>query len=382
MQRGVIIRGMGMSCALGEGIDACLARLRAGAVTPGIVDLTGFEERVRIPFYSIPGTDDLFDPRRAATLLPRVAGEAISAAGLTQAEVERLPIFIGTSAFSIRRSEIRPAIPTQTRDAALALPLLAYQQIAGILVRALGSRGEIYGFNTACTSAANAAVSAARMIRLGWHEHALVVGLEVASLPTLAGFSGLQLLADTLKPFDLHRNGIVLGEGVGAVVLSASDSRADGIHLIAGAANIDSYRVTTAHPDGRSIAALQETLLARAGVDRADIRGIKAHGTASPMNDTSEAAGIRRVFDDVPPVCALKPYIGHTMGACGVNELVLMASALSAGVFPATTGFDTADPALMISPARESSVARPGCYMLNYFGFGGHNTALLIDKRA
>jgi 3-oxoacyl-[acyl-carrier-protein] synthase-1 len=376
------VRGMGLSCALGEGTDACTARLRAGQVVPEILDLSGFEERIRMPFYAMPGAQDLFDPTRVASLLPRVAHEAVTAAGLTRAEIEKLPVFIGTSAFSIRRSEIQPAIPSETRDAALALPLLGSEQIAGTLQRALGNRGEVFGFNTACTSAANALMSAARMIKLGWYEHALVVGVEVASLPTLAGFSGLQLLADTLRPFDLLRNGIVLGEGIGAVVLSAGDSGGSGIHLIAGASNLDSYRVTTAHPDGSSIAALQETVLAQAGVDRRDIRGIKAHGTASPMNDTSEAAGIRRVFSEIPPVCALKPYIGHTLGACGVNEFVLMASALTVGFFPATAGFETPDPSLMITPARESTEALPGAYMLNYFGFGGHNTALVIEKRA
>jgi 3-oxoacyl-[acyl-carrier-protein] synthase-1 len=378
----VVVGGMGLSCALGEGTDACVARLRAGPLVPGILDLAGFEERISMPFYSIPGTADLFDPLRADALLPRVAREAVSSAGLTSQEIVRLPIFIGTSAFSIRRSEIKPAIPTQVRDAALELPLIAYEQIGHTLQRALDCRGEIYGFNTACTSAANAVMAAARMIRLGWHKHALVVGLELASLPTLAGFSALQLLADSLKPFDLNRRGIVLGEAVGAVILSAGDPRAPGIHIAAGASNIDSYRVTTAHPDGRTIAALQETVLAQASADRRAIRGIKTHGTASPMNDTSEAAGIRRVFEHTPPVCALKPYVGHTLGACGVTELVLMASALGTGFFPATTGFETVDPALMINPVRDERVADPGFYLLNYFGFGGHNTALLLEKRA
>ncbi|MGH7653211.1 MAG: beta-ketoacyl synthase N-terminal-like domain-containing protein [Gemmatimonadaceae bacterium] len=382
MHSSVIVRGTGLSCALGDGTDACVARLRAGQVVPRILDIAGLEERIRMPFYAMPGTQDLFDPTRAASLLPRVAHEAVTAAGLAQEEIDRLPVFIGTSAFSIRRSEIQPAVPSEVRDAALALPLLGYEQIAGTLQRTIGKRGDVFGFNTACTSAANALMTAARMIKLGWYEHALVVGVEVASLPTLAGFSGLQLLADTLRPFDLRRNGIVLGEGIGAVVLSAAGADASGIHLIAGASNLDSYRVTTAHPDGRSIAALQETALAQAGVDRRDIRGIKAHGTASPMNDTSEAAGIRRVFSEIPPICALKPYIGHTLGACGVNEFVLMTSALMAGFFPATAGFETPDPSLMIAPARETTAAHPGCYMLNYFGFGGHNTALLIGKRA
>jgi 3-oxoacyl-[acyl-carrier-protein] synthase-1 len=84
----------------------------------------------------------------------------------------------------------------------------------------------------------------------------------------------------------------------------------------------------------------------------------------------------------VPPVCALKPYIGHTLGACGVTELALMGSALSAGFFPATTGFEAADPALMISPRGAAGPAPDGFYLLNYFGFGGHNTALLLEKRA
>lgn len=373
---------MGLSCALGEGVDACLARLQRGAVTPQILELDGFDERITMPFYSIPGAADLFDPTRAATLLPQIAREAIASAGLRAADVERMPIYIGTSAFSIRRSEIKPLIPSEARDAALALPLIGYQQIAGTLQDALGSRGEIYAFNTACTSAANAVMSASRMIRLGWYDHALVIGLELASLPTLAGFSGLQLLADAVKPFDLHRRGIVLGEAIGAVVLSAADGDTGGIRIVDGASNIDSYRVTAAHPDGRSIAALQETLLSRAGVDRAEIRGIKSHGTASPMNDMSEAAGINRVFSTVPPVCALKPYIGHTLGACGVTELALMGSALNAGLFPATTGFDSPDPALMISPGGEAGAAPDGFYLLNYFGFGGHNTALLVEKRA
>jgi 3-oxoacyl-[acyl-carrier-protein] synthase-1 len=377
----VVVRGTGLSCALGEGTDECVAQLRAGRVAPLVLEIPGLEERVRMSFYAMPGASDLFDPTRTTALLPRVAREAVTAARLTQREIEQLPIFIGTSAYSIRRSEIQPAVPSEVRDAALELPLLGYEQIAGTLQQTIGARGEVFGFNTACTSAANALMNAARMIKLGWYEHALVVGVEVASLPTLAGFSGLQLLADTLRPFDSRRNGIVLGEGIGAVVLSAADVNASGIHLIAGASNIDSYRVTTAHPDGGSIAALQQAVLSQARVDRSEIRGIKAHGTASPMNDTSEAAGIRRVFSELPPVCALKPYIGHTLGACGVNEFVLMTSALSAGFFPATAGFETPDPSLMITPVRENTAARPGCYMLNYFGFGGHNTALVIESR-
>jgi 3-oxoacyl-[acyl-carrier-protein] synthase-1 len=219
------------------------------------------------------------------------------------------------------------------------------------------------------------------MLHHGWYQNALVVGFELANLTTLSGFSGLQLIAGAVRPFDLERAGVVLGEGIGAVVLSVSDRSEAGLRVHGGAANVDTFSVTAANPDGSSIAAVQMALLAQAGVDAGNVRGIKTHGTASPLNDAGEAAGIRRVFASVPQICALKPYIGHTLGACGVNEFVLMVSALRAGFFPATPGFETEDPALGVRPTRERADAPPGHYLLNYFGFGGHNTALLIEKR-
>src|SRR5688572_2395307 len=180
------------------------------------------------------------------------------------------------------------------------------------------------------------------------------MGIELANQTTLAGFSGLQLIAETLRPFDRRRGGIVLGEGVGALVLSA-DPGASGLSLVAGASNGDSYSVTAANPDGSSIAAVQSSTLRQAGLDPELVRGIKTHGTASPMNDTGEAAGILRVFPKPPPVCALKPYLGHTLGACGVTELILMAAALERGFFPATPGFEEHDPSLNLAPERQES---------------------------
>jgi 3-oxoacyl-[acyl-carrier-protein] synthase-1 len=170
----------------------------------------------------------------------------------------------------------------------------------------------------------------------------------------------------------------VLGEGVGALVLSAEE--AGGLSLSSGASNSDPFSVTAANPDGGTIAAVQLEALRQAGLDASAVRGIKAHGTASPMNDSGEAAGILRVFPAPPPVCALKPYLGHTLGACGATELVLMASALERGFFPGTPGFEQFDPELGLHPLREASDAPAGDYLLNYFGFGGNNTSLLLHK--
>jgi len=97
------------------------------------------------------------------------------------------------------------------------------------------------------------------------------------------------------------------------------------------------------------------------------------------LNDLGEAAGMRRVFPELPLVCGLKATIGHTLGACGVNELALFAAALQAGFMPGTPGFEDEDPALQIRPSTAASPAQAGAYVLNYFGFGGHNSALLLD---
>jgi 3-oxoacyl-[acyl-carrier-protein] synthase-1 len=356
--------------------------MSAGVLPVEFVDIPGLGETIRVPYYRIPDGASLFDPARGEAALRTVAREAVDAANLTPREAGHMPVFVGSSAFSVTRSEseYRAALAGQGARP-LALPQIGFQHMAATLQETLGNHGDTFAFNSACTAAANALMSATRLIQSGVYEHALVVGFELANITTLTGFFGLQLIADAVRPFDAQRSGVVLGEGVGAVVLSAATVRERGIVMRAGAANVDPYSVTAANPDGSSIAAVQSALLAQARVSSADVQGIKSHGTASPLNDTGEAAGIRRVFPALPPICGLKPYVGHTLGACGVNELVLLAGALQRGFFPATPGFSAHDPALGVFPTRNKTGAAPGCYLLNYFGFGGHNTALLIEHR-
>ena len=134
------------------------------------------------------------------------------------------------------------------------MPLCGYQDIAVILQRTLGCKGDTYTYNTACTSSANALLAALRMIELGWYRHALVVGAELANRTTLAGFSGLQVVAETLQPFDAARKGLLMGEGIGAVVLSAETDSANRLRVIGGASNCDTWSVTTANTNGNSVA--------------------------------------------------------------------------------------------------------------------------------
>ncbi|MEO7999277.1 MAG: beta-ketoacyl synthase N-terminal-like domain-containing protein, partial [Gemmatimonadaceae bacterium] len=311
MKPSVVVRGMGLSCALGVGVHDCFAQLKKGPATPTPWTITNLGDDFTAPVYAIPGTGSMDDPVRAIALIERVVSEAVLSAKLSTEEIHALPIFIGTSAFSLDRDAIRVNV-----DSALSAigvqPVMSHKQITFIVRRLLENGGESFAFQTACTSSANAVLSAARMIELGWYKHALVVGVELANLATIAGFSSLQLIADELKPFDKNRQGIVLGEGIGAVILSAANDNFAGLHIRAGGTNIDTYRVTMSNPDGVTIAELQEQVLRRSGIHASQILGIKAHGTGSPMNDSGEAAVIHRVFPTPPPVCALKPYLGHT----------------------------------------------------------------------
>jgi len=378
----VAVRGMGLSSALGVGLDACLSSLLAGGGTPAVWHCGELDLPFAVPLYLIPGADSLVHQARAVPLVQETVAEAIAMAGLSRDECRDLPVFLGTSSFSFDR-DTGAELGRAPHSAIGVAPVLAHEQVTLLVHEVLGGQGESFGFQTACTSSANAATAAARMVELGWFPHALVVGVELANLATIAGFSSLQLTASAVRPFDAGREGIVLGEGVGAVVLSRAGPEETGLFLRGGGSSIDSYRVTTSNPDGERIAQLQEEVLRRTGVAPSEVRGIKAHGTGSPMNDAGEAAVIRRAFStSPPPVFGLKGYLGHTLGACGVIELVLMASALQRGVIPATPGFTTPDAALGITPTTRPVAAPDGGYLLNFFGFGGHNTIQLLEKRS
>ena len=380
---GAYIRGVGLSCALGMDAEQCVSAMLAGQVAPVALELDGFAEPPTLHYYRIPDRAELFDARRFAQLLPPVAQAAVTQAGLSAAEIRALPVFVGSSCFSVglAETEYQLALARDT-SGAVPMPVCDYGYPARLVQQALGCEGATWAYNTACTSSGNALLGALRMLRSGAHRHALVVGAELANRTTLAGFSGLQVLTDVARPFDAKRRGMLLGEGVGAVVLSLEAGDEADIRLLGGASNCDTHSVPAANPDGRSTAAVFRQALAAAKLQADAIRGIKAHGTASTSGDQAEAAGLQQVFTSVPPLSALKPYLGHTLGACGVTELVLYTGALRHGLLPATPGFKSADPGSSVRPLTRIALAPQGHYLLNYFGFGGNNTVLVLEKSA
>jgi 3-oxoacyl-[acyl-carrier-protein] synthase I len=379
---GVAIRGVGLNSALGLDAQSCVEALLTVGGAPTPLTLQGLAEPVQAGYFRIPDGADLFDPQRFARLMPAVVQAATAEARLSTAELRALPVYVGSSCFSVGRSESDYAAALAAGSpAAYPMPHCGYGGLADLARRALGSAGEVFSYNTACTSSANALLGATRALQLGRHRHALVIGAELANRTTLAGFAGLQLLAQRARPFEAEREGIVLGEAIGAVLLAAEPG-ADELCLHGGADNCDTHSVTTANPDGESVQAVSRQALRRAGLEAAQVRGIKAHGTASPSSDLAEAAGLRKLFAKLPPLSVLKPHIGHTLGACGVVELILYASALQRGLLPAWTGFGATDPELGVLPLTRPAPAPAGHYLLNHFGFGGNNAVLVMEKRA
>ena len=322
------------------------------------------------------------------SLLDSAVNQALDGAQLSNQQRAEMPVYIGSSSYGIGIAEEYYSAQLNTgksnstvEQSAMALPLDGFGQISSHLQQAHGLYGADFCYNTACTASANALLTASQGIRAGLHKYALVIGIELKNLTTLAGFASMQLLANAaMQPFDKHRNGLVLAEGCAAILLSAAEDNA-GLTLSGGASLSDTYSIAASNPDGSEIAKAMQQALHDSNVSVNDIIAIKAHGTATPLNDKGEAAALHRLFPTVPPLACLKPHLGHTLGGCGAIELALFATGLQCGILTTSRATTEPDPALNIQPLDTCGAAPDGFYMLNYFGFGGNNCSLILHSR-
>ena len=223
---------------------------------------------------------------------------------------------------------------------------------------------------------------AANLIRAGRMPRAIVIGYDIFNELGFFGFESLKLIEPFgYKPFDKNRIGIIMGEGCGVAVLDGSRPGSTGFMLLGGSNACDTFNVTTHNVDGTDIAWVIGDALACCGLEPDEIDAVKAHATGSPMNDLTEYNGMKRAFGDrIPPFTGVKPYVGHTVGACGVIEMILIAESVSRGFFPATPGFQEIDDEIGAAPITDHMPIERGTFMLNYFGFGGNCTSLIITN--
>ncbi len=252
--------------------------------------------------------------------------------------------------------------------------------------QAIGGFSGATTLSTACSSAANAFLYAANLIRCGCCERAVAGGAESLSDYHLNGFHSLMILDRAwCRPFDDARAGLNLGEGAAFLVLESEESArkrgAEVLGVLSGFGNAcDAFHQTASSERGEGAFLAMSKALAQAGLTPGQIDYVNAHGTGTPNNDASESAALRRVFGDpMPPVSSTKPFTGHTTSASGSIEAVFCLLALQHGFIPSQLNWTAPDPAC-IRPYTGDAPVRLNHILSNAFGFGGNDTSFILSR--
>ncbi|MEO4048526.1 beta-ketoacyl synthase N-terminal-like domain-containing protein [Pseudomonas sp. CAU 1711] len=234
-----------------------------------------------------------------------------------------------------------------------------------------------FTLNTACTSAANALLYGARLLGAGLYSRVLVLAFETPSAIAQQGFGALDLTSPSgcYRPFHPERDGLILGEAYAATLLGKAPGATPLARLLGGFSACDTSSLTTTREDGSHIDWVMRQALRSAGVAARQVGLVKLHGTATGANDRAEENGVRLLFGDaLPALCVLKPWLGHTLGACGLSESLLMLQSLAR--LPA---LDYADAAMLPLNGEPLTVATDAYLLANFFGFGGNNASLVLQ---
>ena len=242
--------------------------------------------------------------------------------------------------------------------------------------------------STACSSAANAFIYAANLIRCGLAQRVVAGGAESLSDYHLNGFNSLMILdREWCRPFDAGRAGLNLGEGAAFLVLETEESAlergATPLAVLSGWGNAcDAFHQTASSENGEGAFLAMSQALSRAGLKPSDIDYVNAHGTGTPNNDASESTALRRIFgDSLPPVSSTKPYTGHTTSASGSIEAVFCLLALQHGFLPPELNWREADPNCITPYCHsERSEESPRHILSNAFGFGGNDSSIILSR--
>ncbi len=382
----VYITGNAILCSLGNSLDAIVEN-----ITHQLCKTTDMPIRVAgldytRPHYRIPGAaqDNPADIEKMFyRLLFDTVSRAIEDAGLTEAQLADCALFFGSTSIDMPMAERIYKNTGQSGGRQISEETPGYGMIINRVAEQFKVFGPCYTFATACTSSANGLLYAASLIQAGQIERAIVVGYDLYIDVGLLGFESLKLIEPNgYKPFDNNRVGVIMGEGCGAVILENKRRTAENFRFLGGSNGCDTFNVTTHNPGGQDIAAVISDALKNCHLTPRDIDAIKAHATGSPVNDVTEFNGMKIAFvDNIPPFTGIKPYVGHTVGASGVIELILITACLSRGFFPATAGFREVDEAINAPPLTENLPINQGNFMLNFFGFGGNCTSFIVTNK-
>ena len=327
------------------------------------------------------------------------AEEAITDSGLAiEQESDRVGIVMGTAMDGVTTvADTQAAYDAGHKVGPRFVPMTIGNIAAAQIAIVHGIRGPSFTLNTACSAGGDAIMTAAMLLRSGEADAVLAVGGEsILCSIVVAGLAQAKALSrrnddpeQACRPVDLDRDGFVIGEGGGALVIETLEhalARGARIHaVLAGYANTsDAHHVTAPCPDGAGAAACMKRALARAGMQPSDIGYINAHGTSTKLGDKAETLAIKAVFGDresVPPISATKSATGHLMGAGGLTEAIACIKAIQEGILPPTLHLDTPDPDCDLdyvpNVARKAQIHAA---MTNSLGFGGQNSSIILSR--
>ena len=410
--RRVVITGLGAVTPIGNTVATYWSGLQSGA--NGVAPITLFDASKHACRFAAEVKD--FDP--SGVLDPKetkrwdrfcqfgvvAAKEALAQSGLdiTDANRQRIGVIIGSGVGGLLTMETQAHVlegKGPGRVSPFTVPMMIPNMATGLAAIALGAQGPSSAVATACAAGSNAIGDAFRLLQQGHADAMVCGGAESAITPLgVAGFASAKALsfrnddpATASRPFDAERDGFVIGEGAGILVLETLDhAQARGADILAEVVGYgmtcDAHHITSPIPGGLGGARAMSLALADAGLKADDIDYVNAHGTSTPANDSNETAAIKTALGErakAIPVSSTKSMTGHLLGGSGGIEAVAAVLALQNGVVPPTINHQNPDPAcdldVVPNQAREQIISTA---LSNSFGFGGHNVCLAFRRYA
>ncbi len=385
--RRVAITGYGVVAPCGIGRKAFWDGLNG----PGITDHRSIEvaDWDPLPYFNNPKEARRAD--RVEQFAVAAAAEAFEHAGRPSAESHRFGTIFATGVGGLRSTEEQIEVllsKGERRVSPFLVPMMMPNAPGAAISMRYGLRGPNETITTACAASTHAIGYAARLISWGMCDAVVTGGAESAGCPIgVASFGNMTALSTSgsSRPFDVDRDGFVLGEGAAVLVLeewTAAERRGANIigEVLGAGSNADAHHITAPAPGGVGAIACMRLALDDAGLGPSDIGHINAHGTSTPLNDAAEAAAVTEVFGPRSvPVTSTKGVTGHALGAAGALEAIAMLLAMEHRMIPPTAGTTSVDPDftidLVVGAARPWT---PAPSISNSLGFGGHNGTIII----
>lgn len=407
MKRRVVITGLGAVTSLGTGADVFWESIKSGKCgisTIERIDVSDLPTKVGAEIKDFNPAD--FIEKKEARRMDRYTQFAVAAAQMAvesskldveAVNKERMGVIIGSGVGGIETMENQHRTLLEKgpdRVSAFFVPMMIANMATSMVAIRFGAKGYSECIVTACASSANSIGEAFRAIQRNDADIMITGGAEAPlTRLSLAGFCANRTMSkkedpsDASRPFDLDRDGFIMGEGSGILILEelnhALDRGADIIAEVVGyGCTNDAYHITAIAEDGEGGARCMKLAMEDAGINPADIGYVNAHGTSTELNDKTETTAIKTAFGEYAnklPVSSTKSMTGHLLGAAGAVETLITAMALKEGFLPPTINYKTPDPECDLFYIPNNGIAANINYaMTNSFGFGGHNATLVL----